>query len=235
MERNADRPGAEASGARGAAPMRASPILKTTRALRDVKSINDIVASESEPYDANVAARSLYDLLTATAALHPERLAMTTLAGDRSLEPLSSLTHSQLLVEVTRAANLFGAWNRRREGVVAILCPTFPEIPVALLGAQLVGVASAINYLLNIETIADLLRGLAIRENALLEIGRIFGPSIEAKVEVERDDKLRTVVTIAVGSGDEALRAQLTADLSRLPQTYVLPPAEKQGSADGDD
>ena len=77
------------------------------------------------------------------------------------------------------------------------------------------------------------LRDLAVRESVLLEIERIFGLSVEARVEVERDDKLRTIVTIAVGSSDDVLRAQLTAELSKLPQTYVLLTTEG-GHADGD-
>lgn len=161
--------------------MNPSPILKTTKAVRDIKSIEDIIAIESEPYDENVAARSIYDLLTATAALHPERLALTTLAADHSLEPLWSLTHGQLLVEATRAANLFAALNRGKEGVIAVLCPTFPEIPVALLGAQVVGVASAINYLLNVEAIADLL--VAQGATALIAPGTDRDPAIAEKVE----------------------------------------------------
>ncbi|HTZ65905.1 MAG TPA: AMP-binding protein [Roseiarcus sp.] len=161
--------------------MSANPIHTTTRAVRDVRSIEDIVAIESEPYDQNVAARSLYDLLRATATLHPERPALTALAGDRSLEPLLSLTHSQLLVEVTRAANLFAALNRGREGVIAVLCPTLPEIPVALLGAQVVGVASAINYLLNIEAITDLL--VAQRATVLIAPGIDRDPAIAEKVQ----------------------------------------------------
>src|SRR5262249_9051113 len=40
---------------------------------------------------------------------------------------------------------------------VAILCPILPEIFPALLGAQVAGVASSINYLLNEDTIVDLL------------------------------------------------------------------------------
>ena len=70
------------------------------------------------------------------------------------------------------------------------------------------------------------LRDLAIRESVLLEIERIFGPSVEATVEVERDDQLRTIVTIAVGSSDDVLRARLSAELLKLPQTYVVLPAE---------
>ena len=79
------------------------------------------------------------------------------------------------------------------------------------------------------------LRDLAVRESALLEIERIFGPSVKARAEVERDDKLRTVVTIAVGSADAALRERLMAELSKLPQTYVLLSAEGEGSSHGDD
>src|SRR6185312_9676456 len=194
--------------------MNPSPILKTTKAVRDIKSIEDIIAIESEPYDENVAARSIYDLLTATAALHPERLALTTLAADHSLKPLWSLTHGQMLVEVTRAANLFAALNRGKEGVIAVLCPTFPEIPVALLGAQVVGVASAINYLLNVEAIADLL--VAQGATALIVPGTDRDPAIAEKVEpiVERAG-LETVLHIgevapakSSASYAEALRRQ---------------------------
>lgn len=44
--------------------MNPSLILRTTKAVRDIKSIEDIIAIESEPYDENVAARSIHDLLT---------------------------------------------------------------------------------------------------------------------------------------------------------------------------
>ena len=79
------------------------------------------------------------------------------------------------------------------------------------------------------------LRDLAIRENALLEVLQIFGPLVEATVEVDRDEKLRTIVTIAVGSCDEALRARLKSELSKLPQIYVLLPTEEQEGGHGDD
>ena len=161
--------------------MSLGPALKTTRALRDVKSIDDIIAIESDPYERNVGARSLHDLLCATAANHPERPALTMLATEHSLEPLWSLTHQQLLHETTRAANLFAALDPGRKGVVAVLCPTFPEIPVALLGAQFAGVASAINYLLNVETIADLL--IAERATTLIVPGRDCDTAVADKVQ----------------------------------------------------
>jgi fatty-acyl-CoA synthase len=176
--------------------MTRSPIFRTTRAVRDVKSIDDIVAIESEPYDANVSARSLFDLVTATAKQHPERPAVTTLAADHSLDPLSSLTHSQLLLEVTRAANLFASLNQGREGVVAVLCPTLPVIPVVLLAAQVVGVASAINYLLSVDAIAELL--VTQRATALIVPGLDCDAAIAEKVQpiLERVPGLEIVLHI---------------------------------------
>ncbi len=171
-------------------------LLRTTRAVRDVKTIGDIVAIESEPYDKNVAAHSLYDLLSATAGLHPQRLALTVLAGDPSLKPLSSLTHSQLLFEATRAANLFASLNGGKESVVAVLCPSLPEAPVALLGAQVVGVVSAINYLLGVDAIADLL--VAQRATVLIVPGFDQDHAIAEKVQpiLERVAGIETVLHI---------------------------------------
>src|ERR1700677_859534 len=131
--------------------MRESPTVKTARAVREVRSIDDIVAIESGPYDENVPARSLYQLLSATAALHPDRPALTVLEADSLAQLTPSQTHSELLFEVTRAANLFTALHAGRKGVVAILCPTLAEIPVALLAAQVTGIASTINYLLSVD------------------------------------------------------------------------------------
>jgi len=174
--------------------------------MRDVKSIDDIVAIESEPYDKHVTARSLYDLLTATAELHPERPALTVLAGDGSLDPASSLTHSELLFEVTRAANLFGILNEGKEAVVAVLCPTSPEMPLALLGAQVVGVASAINYLLSVEAIADLLA--AQRAMALIVPGFDRDRAIAEKVQpiLDRVAGIETVLYVGeVAPGKSSL------------------------------
>jgi fatty-acyl-CoA synthase len=181
---------------RGGALMGANATLKTTKAVRDVRSIGDIVAIESAPYDENVAARSLYELLIATAAMHPDRPALATLSGGHHLDPTSSLTHGELLHEVTRAANLFADLDSGKRGVVAILCPTLPGVPIALLGAQVAGVAGAINYLLSVEAIVDLLA--AEGATTLIVPGFDQDPAIAEKVRpiLERSAAIRTVLHI---------------------------------------
>lgn len=132
---------------------------KTTAPLRQVRSIADIEAIEATPYDTNVPARSLYDLFCATAEAHGDRPALTVLHAPDPAELGTKLTHRELLAEITRAANLFrGLGLTPDHGVAAFLAPTLPEFPALLLGAQVAGVASSINYLLSADAIADLLR-----------------------------------------------------------------------------
>ncbi len=132
--------------------------LKTTKATRDIVAIADIEALEAEPYDALIPARTLLDLLRATAHLHPERPALTTIPAGGYAGSATTLSHRDLLAKTIRAANLFHSLLDQREGgTVAFLSPIVDGMLEALLGAQTAGVASSINYLLNAEVIADLL------------------------------------------------------------------------------
>ncbi|MCA2013706.1 AMP-binding protein [Cereibacter sphaeroides] len=132
--------------------------LKTTAPVRHVRRIEDIRAIEAAPYDQQVTARNLYDLFRATAQHHGDQKALTVLRSPDPSDVGVSLTHKELLTEVTRAANLFRALGLEPgKGVAAFLAPTLPEFPVLHLGAQVAGVASTLNYLLSAEAIVDLL------------------------------------------------------------------------------
>ena len=131
---------------------------KTTKALRDVVTIADIEALEARPYDEIIPARTLIDLLRATASLHPDRPAITIPAGVFS-GPSSTISHRDFYRRTVRAANLFHGLLGAEGGTVAFLGPIVEGMMEALLGAQTAGVASTINYLLSAEVIADLLAG----------------------------------------------------------------------------
>ncbi|WP_417672182.1 AMP-binding protein [Roseibium sp.] len=129
-----------------------------TGPLRDVRTIEDIEAIEAAPYDDNVTAHNLHDLLRATAAHCGKQKALTVLRSGNPEDVGISLTHDELLHEVNRAANMFRKLGLKgTEGSAAFLTPTVPELQALLLGAQIAGVASSLNYLLNRETIADLM------------------------------------------------------------------------------
>jgi fatty-acyl-CoA synthase len=177
--------------------------LKTTRPVRPVRSIDDIVAIEGHRYDDLVTARTLYDLLLATAEHVGERKALTVLRSEDPLDVGVSLTHRELLGEVTRAANLFRSLGiRPDDGVVAFLAPTLPELPALLLGAQIAGVASTLNYLLSGDAIIDLLN--AQRATVLVLASASADEICWSKAEgvFDRVATLRHV--LVMGEGDRA-------------------------------
>lgn len=175
--------------------------LKTTHPVRPVRSIDDIVAIEGHLYDDLVTARNLYDLLVATAEHVGERKALTVLRSEDPLDVGVSLTHRELLGEVTRAANLFRSLGiRPDDGVVAFLAPTLPELPALLLGAQVAGVASTLNYLLSGDAIIDLLN--AERATVMVLASAAADETCWSKAEgvFDRVPTLRHVLVIGEGA-----------------------------------
>ena len=132
--------------------------LQTTRPVVDVRTIEDIVAIESQPYETRVTARNLNDLLLATAEHVGDQPALTVLRSPDPSDVGLSLTHRDMLRHVTQAANMFHRLGiSPGNGVAAFLTPTVPELWPLLLGAQIAGIASSLNYLLNPDAIYDLL------------------------------------------------------------------------------
>jgi fatty-acyl-CoA synthase len=196
--------------------------LKTTRPVRPVLSIADIVAIEAHPYDELVTARNLHDLFRATALHVPDRQALTVLRSEQPDDVGVSLTHRELLGEITRAANLFHSLGiTPRAGVVAFLAPTLPQLPALLLGAQVAGIASTLNYLLSSDALADLLD--AQRANVLVVPDPTLDETCWAKAQalLDRVASLRQVLVIGDAPGhrsiDEALRGHRSEALDFAP------------------
>ena len=170
---------------------------KTTRFTTPIRTIADIVALEREPYDEVVPSRNLYQVFEATALLHPDRPALTVMKTGDIDEAAAQLSHRELLGRLSQAANLFRSLGVTAEsGAVAFLCPALAQIPPALLGAQVAGVASSINYLLSADAVADLL----VAENAevLVIPSEADDPAIwqKAKTVIERVPSLRFVLVV---------------------------------------
>jgi fatty-acyl-CoA synthase len=203
-------------------------MLKTTRPVLEVRTIEDIAAIEGRPYDELVTARNLYDLFLATTQLCGDRKALTVLRSPDPTDIGVLLTHRELLAEITRSANLFRSLGLSQgSGVAAFLSPTLPELPALLLGAQVAGVASTLNYLLNRDAIIDLLN--AERATILVLAARGMDETCWAKAEGALDEvPTLTQVLVIGGSGenqpvyrglDEALSASRADKLDFEPSS----------------
>lgn len=170
--------------------------MKTTRAVRDVITIADIEALEARPYDELIPARTLIDLLQATAHLHPDRPAITTIPGGGFSGRSSTISHLDLYKKVIRGANLFYGLLEAEGRAVAFLGPIVEGMMEAILGAQTAGVAATINYLLSAEVIADLL--VAMNASVLVVSPPDADPAIWRKAlsVIERAKSLKKIVVL---------------------------------------
>jgi len=150
--------------------------MRTTKYTIPIRDLEDIESLEMQPYDELVTARSVYDLFTATATLFPDRSGLTVLPSGNLDDAAHSRSNLELLQEITRVANMMHDMITRNDGAVAIICPTYDQIPAAIWGTQTAGIVSSINYLLSPDVIVDLLHA----ENA--EILVIPGPNIDRAI-----------------------------------------------------
>jgi fatty-acyl-CoA synthase len=203
---------------------------RTTKFSRTVTTIADIVALERMPYDELVPARNLYQLFEATAQLHSERPALTVMPAGDPDENAVTLSHKGLLDEITRSANLFRSLGISPVGgAVAFLCPALPQMPPALIGAQIAGVASTINFLLNPDAIADLL--IAEQATVLVIPSEADDAALweKANAVIDRVPSLQRI--LVVGGKSDPGRKIIGFDESLLAQSPTL---DFQPTADRD-
>lgn len=109
------------------------------------------------PLTQRLPGDSVYDVFTAAATRDPQHLAMTMVMTGAPDEAPRRINYGELLKLVTRAANLFSSLGGTRPGV-AYMLPGLIETHATLWGAETAGYAVPINFLLQPEHIAQLLK-----------------------------------------------------------------------------
>lgn len=132
------------------------------------RSLADIEALESTPYEQAIPARTTYGLIAHAAHRFADRDAFRYLPSADLAQPAQAVSYGQLLANIHRAANLFRSMGVGPDNAVAILAPNIPETQFALWGAQLAGKACPINYLLQPEHIAALLQACGAKVMVVL-------------------------------------------------------------------
>ncbi len=123
-----------------------------------IATLADVIRFENEmPFAQRYDARSVYDIFVKSAARHPDHTALTMVMTGEDDEKPRLLSYRQLLEGVTQAANLFTSIGGPAPGVAYIL-PALVETHFVLWGAETAGYAVPINFLLQAQNIAELIR-----------------------------------------------------------------------------
>ncbi|AGT08960.1 AMP-binding protein [Paracoccus aminophilus] len=121
----------------------------------------------------------------------------------------SFVTHAELQAQVIALANAFRAIAGHDRPVVTILAPSTIEGLIALLAAEVAGVAHPVNYLLDAAGIADCMNAVG---SEIVVTGHQSGLKIAEKLaEVQVPSLRATVTTGRVRAGEHAVRALIAA------------------------
>ena len=125
---------------------------------RPLKTLDDVVRFEAAlPIERRMPGKSVYDVFFSGAERYGKRTALTMVMSGASDEKPRRVSYVDLLSLVRRAANLFASLGGVRPGV-AYMLPSLVETHATLWGAETVGYAVPVNFLLQPAHIAQLLK-----------------------------------------------------------------------------
>jgi fatty-acyl-CoA synthase len=161
----------------------------------DVQRISEL------PYATFMPHRRVLEALEDVARRQPERIALTGIDDPHPDAAPRRWSHAQLLTDIRRAANLFQQLSAGRPSRVALLLPPMPETHLALWGAETAGLACPINFQLNHDHVAELIR--AVDANILVALGPAPDLDIDEKIDrLQREcPSLQHVLRVRAGPG----------------------------------
>lgn len=123
-----------------------------------IKTYDDLSRFEAEmPLAERLPEHSILDVFVASAAQHPTSTAITMLMTGAPDEEPRRVNYSQLLRMVQGAANLFSTLGGPAPGV-AYMLPSLVETYATLWGAETAGYAVPVNFLLQPDSICELIK-----------------------------------------------------------------------------
>lgn len=183
-------------------------------------SISDIQSSrkiEEGDYGVFMKHASVYEGLSGASRLNPNRKALTYISSPDPVDDSQSWSYLELLDEVRRTANLFSSLIAGQTPRVAMLLPAIPQAYFTLFGGETAGVVCPINYMLDEEHIADLVR--ATRANLLVALGPNVELDIWSRVAGLKQKCPNLRHLLAVGGAPHAL--DFDAELKKMPASSL--------------
>lgn len=171
----------------------------------DIRTIADIHRIEAEPCERFMPFRNLHEALAASATRTPDHHALSFVVDDDLDRAPQRWSYREFLTEVQRAGRLFQRLAGNAQPRVALLLPAIADAHFALWGAECVGVACPLNYLLSAEHLVHLVRSAQC--NILVALADGQGLALAEKVQALREGcpELRQVLMVGAGPSDAAV------------------------------
>ena len=157
-----------------------------------ISCLTDIERLEAERVDPPC----VFDMLMAAARAHPDNAAFKYLESGAADAPVREMSYREFGAQLTQAANFFHDLGLSGTDVVSLVMPILPETYIAMFAAQRVATANPINYFLEPEQIAALLREAKAR--VVIAPDPDLFPGIWEKIEaiLPTLPDLRTVIRV---------------------------------------
>ncbi|MEY9495887.1 fatty-acyl-CoA synthase [Bradyrhizobium elkanii] len=125
--------------------------------VSSIKSLADVVEIERTPIEERLGASNVHDLFGNNAARFGDAPALIYLPNGRAGDAPVIVSHREHFAHINRTANLLSDLGVGRSDVVSYLLPNILENSYVLWGAEAVGVANPINFMLRPFEIAQIL------------------------------------------------------------------------------
>jgi fatty-acyl-CoA synthase len=199
-----------------------------------ISDIGDIKAIEAHPYGHFMPHTNVFTALEGVALAHPQRHAITYIQDATDKSASQTWTYSELLGEITRAANLFVEVCGHETPRIAMLLPAIPQAYFTLFGGETAGVVCPINYMLGAQHIAELMHAANI--NILVALGDVASHSeldIASKIKAVKAlcPQLKKVLWVGGKNAfDDHLDLHFDEQLTKQAANHLIKPRNIQSN-----
>jgi fatty-acyl-CoA synthase len=123
-----------------------------------IRNQSDVAALEAIPLSERALPESSYAALVDASKRSPDAEALSFFLSPDRLDEAHVWTYSELVADVTCAANVFAALGVAADRPVAYVLPNLPETHFAIWGGEAAGAALAVNPMLEPRQVADIMR-----------------------------------------------------------------------------
>src|SRR3984893_14186972 len=101
--------------------------------MKGIANIDDVLAIEVQTRPSDLPS-STYEMICRGAAINPSAPALSFFATADDYRNAECWTHSELVRDITRTANMFASLGVQRDSVVAYVLPNLPETHFVIWG-----------------------------------------------------------------------------------------------------